>query len=150
MIVTLLVLSILFNLINLYLIIVLWKKTSITMENDVVSEKNAIEDLLVAYSTELKEENEKFLTLIQQQIGNLESMKQQNETGSSTPTEPSSEPVVEDMVSVIHDSEQLNPDQSIQEQAIYLSKQGLNVSEIAKTLNKGKGEIELLLKFYKE
>jgi hypothetical protein len=145
-----------------------------------------IEEVFSAYLLELKEENDKFIELMQADnpgleksppyrdtSGSREIMKKTQETEEAPQTDkaprlgkriaynsalkayrPVSEierdeteqvPGLEDLISKAESAER--PPLSFNEQVDELHQQGFSVEEIARRLNKGKTEIELLLKF---
>jgi hypothetical protein len=141
--------NLLLNIVCLYFIYLLWKKIDQNnMKNETESTEN-IEELLELFSQEMREENERLHRLITDFSGNY---------------------VHDDLIShekaFISDSDKVNVAEMIEdeneghndfveskknsetENVIMLAKQGYNAEEIAKKINRGKGEIELLLKFY--
>lgn len=171
----LLAISFSLHLITLFIIVVLVQKTNLIKpslrSNNQEQEKlkQEIEDLLVAYTIEMKEENEKLINKLVQKRKTQE--KVQTETVKSyektrdqtyqtaTKTEspallkPSPKrnyqtdehsyvpPIVEETEDVV--------EQSSIAQILSLAKQGYSAKAIAKRLNIGDGEVELLLKFHK-
>lgn len=157
-----------------FLIILLYLRQSrlLNMENDRASTIKEMEDLLTAYIIEMKDENEKFL----KQMNIRDRAKPKKEEKSSTTlihekknASPQSSSIdlfvgeenplhllpkyeenkqdvsnKKEELSVIDEEETID---SIVNKAMKLQNQGLSINEIAKRLNKGKTEIELLLKF---
>ncbi|MBU8906986.1 DUF6115 domain-containing protein [Desertibacillus haloalkaliphilus] len=135
--------------------------------------KAEIEDLLVAYTTEMKEENER---LIKQFIDHGQEQSQQlredtvrhdppqreRTTKQTSPLSPLSNEQVEfDKTENEYDRSYQPPiptdddyksddvfEQSETAKVLSLANQGYSANEIAKKLGMGKGEVELLLKFY--
>ncbi|WP_216827962.1 DUF6115 domain-containing protein [Alkalihalobacterium elongatum] len=123
--------------------------------------KREIEDLLVAYTAEIKEENERV----------LEQIKLSKQKASQAIIE-NKQPFLNRKDAVVFKTEEQSipsnthtvyggyvpPEiksdetdmyvQSTTAQVLSLSKQGLSTDEIAKKLNLGKGEVELMIKFY--
>jgi hypothetical protein len=109
-----------------------------------------IEGLLAAYVNEIKEENDNLIHRLGQNNGS-EDVENRPEKESETESLKSKEQMETD-----HEDIQYSPpvsqgedsfEQSLAARALFLEKQGCNHEEIARKLNKGKGEIELLLKF---
>ncbi|MFC0188870.1 DUF6115 domain-containing protein [Fictibacillus aquaticus] len=98
-----------------------------------------IEETLASFSADMMVENEKI----------LESISKMNND-----RQPSSEDIPE---TYYNEEEEIRisdnfPDGSLsadQERIIQLANEGLDSTEIAKVMNKGKGEVDLLLKFYR-
>lgn len=135
--------------------------------------KNELEDLLIAYTAEIKEGNERLLK-------QLEENKQLNQVPERM-TAPEIKNVEEPVkVKVNHNAphnihvkqndfveepeerydeysppvvnqatEDMYYEQSDTAKVLALAKQGLSVEQIAKKLNMGKGEVDLMLKFYR-
>lgn len=171
----LLAISFLLHLITLFIIVVLVQKTNVIkpslLSNDREQEKlkQEIEDLLVAYTIEMKEENEKLINKLvqkrkmQEQVqtetaktyeknrdqtyqaekkieptGLLKSSPKRNHQTDEHSYVP---PFVEETEDIV--------EQSSTAQILSLAKQGYSAKAIAKRLNIGDGEVELLLKFHK-
>ncbi|HHW38907.1 MAG TPA: coupling factor for flagellin transcription and translation [Bacillales bacterium] len=110
--------------------------------------QNEIEDLFQSYLFEMKEENEKLLNLIDK---------------SKAPVNKTRKKVTQQLYQTQENQTQEKPkqkeytppmpaapdrfEQSLNSKVILLHEQGLKVEEIARKLNKGKTEIELILKF---
>jgi DNA-directed RNA polymerase specialized sigma24 family protein len=129
-----------------------------------------IEDLFEAYLMELKDENKKFLnivtkngnTVIEQNrvVDTEEELKdEKQEVDPVAPNKNSSSKVENEAPNVQNqDENQYEPESieledaveepSIQSTVLLLYQQGLSVEEIAKKLNMGKTEVELIIKFH--
>ncbi|MGO4887753.1 DUF6115 domain-containing protein [Anaerobacillus sp. MEB173] len=167
----LLIISLILHLFTFFWIIILTQKIK-TQEGTVPNQdkiKAEIEDLLVAYTTEMKEDNERLLQAISKlQVNSqmrtaipnepdLESVptpKQQfemteiqKENTENKSVEIKKESDSEDIPLPIDDVKDTY-EQSKTAQVFLLSQQGLAIKEIAKKLNMGEGEVELILKFY--
>lgn len=134
--------------------------------------KNQMEDLLISYTAEMKEENERLLRqlekrkqldLSQQQAAVPKATIEKQET-VTTDYRP-----IKDQARVKQDErtqdddryEEYNPpvadptaedvyyEQSDTAKVLTLARQGLSIDQIAKKLNLGKGEVELMLKFHR-
>ncbi|WNF35433.1 hypothetical protein RJD24_13295 [Bacillaceae bacterium IKA-2] len=172
-----LAISFLLHLITLFIIVVLVQKTNIikpSQHSNVQEQeklKQEIEDLLVAYTIEMKEENEKLINKLVQKRKTQERVKietvktyektrgQTNEAemkieqsgllkpspkrNYQTQTDQDSfiPPIVEGTEDIV--------EQSSTAQILSLAKQGYSAKVIAKRLSIGDGEVELLLKFHK-
>lgn len=143
MIYTLLFLSFLAHFAMIYVIIHLFQRVKHLESQDPVSQKRDIEETLTAYITDIKEENESFLNAIQKKQQPKEERAPLPEVKPSKPVEEVSyhppTPEQDDMF-----------EQSLTSQVLTLSNQGFSVTEIAQKLNKGKGEVQLLLKLKKK
>ncbi|WP_227935834.1 DUF6115 domain-containing protein [Alkalihalobacillus deserti] len=159
-------------------IMTLLQKQQPNQATDIEKTKNEIEDLLISYTAEMKEENELLLKQIEQSktrnklsnqqaplendlVGGLEDKSKRQER-SHTKNKPRVK--LEHEVKVerktdggpldyqppfIEQEEEFVYEQSETAKVIALSKQGLSINEIAKKLSLGKGEVELMLKFYR-
>lgn len=117
------------------------------------------EQVMAALLEEMKEENERLLSFVTENkaiedrptVNNIiEEMKpepgvavQENDPDGKKPWEPSDHHVPE----VSQESDQVSGSMTLREQVEILASQGLTITEIARKLNKGKTEIELLMKF---
>ncbi|WP_208592541.1 DUF6115 domain-containing protein [Gracilibacillus suaedae] len=122
------------------------------VEDNVNQQVKNIEDTLAVYLIELKEENEKFV----QQVGQFNSdtsdqhshNQMQNEVRKSveevnTPKQTTKEYQAISHVEQVEDVVERSTTASV----LHLNEKGYTVDEIAKELDKGKTEVELLLKF---
>lgn len=149
------------HLITLLSIIVVWKRFQATDYQEVDKVKKEMEDILLAYTTEMKEENDAFLKDLQRL--NQKSSKTVRTTTvqpiyeeSNTEVTPSveedhmgmDEPVNGYAPPVDETKEDYGP--SLLSQVLSLKEQGYSLEDIAKKVNKGKGEVELLIKFYQD
>ncbi|MED5050505.1 hypothetical protein P9850_01295 [Anoxybacillus rupiensis] len=163
MIAFLLTVSFALHAFSLFIIILLYLQLSKVKE---VEKKQSqliqeMEETISAYLLEWKEENERFLQALSQRMRSRDNVQ----TKPSPAPKQHSAPVKDDewlppmeQVDTIKDRIEIsetNQQQkevpsspsSIAEQAEQLQKEGKTIEEIAKLLNKGKTEIELLLKF---
>ncbi len=131
--------SLVLNVLCFYLIAVLWQKQSgggAALQDEQV--KRELEDLLLAYASEMKEQNDEIMNLIKENCG----------TGP-VKTEPAAENHIED-------AENGNPaaatediqDAILHQDVLNYAESGYTADQIAKMLDRGKGEIELILKFH--
>lgn len=142
-----------------FLIIILFLRQSRiqNMENSKNSAVKEMEEILSAYFIEMKEENGKFLKKMHRDqksaIKNESTIEKNEEKGHiESPLTPSHIDLIvaEESPEALlpkYDDENKDTMDSIVKEAIKLQKQGLSIDKIAKKLNKGKTEIELLLKF---
>ncbi|MBU9714525.1 DUF6115 domain-containing protein [Evansella tamaricis] len=162
----LLVISFIFHFISIYLIVLLFQRQKKQDPKDHERELKELEDLLLSFTTEMKENNEKLIqslsSMEKKPQGDLGGIKSKNENvqensllerdmgekrnDKSSRLEDSKYDDYEPPVPEIEDS-QVNP--STTAQVLSLHRKGYNVQEIAKALNVGAGEVELLIKFYK-
>ncbi|MFG6496760.1 hypothetical protein P8610_15465 [Fictibacillus sp. UD] len=132
--------SLLLNVVCFYFLFVLWKKLQ---ERTITQDTTVSEDvgeLLELFSQEMKEENARLHEMI------LQFSKQNQKKHDSISIQEEAEHVHTDLVENI---DHLHSDENkALNKVLLLAQQGYNAEEIAKMLNRGKGEVELLLKFY--
>lgn len=151
----LLAISFLLHFITLFILVILVQKINAkdsketTHNYDVI--KNEIEDLLLSYTSEMKEENEKILKKI---VTKKEKLKEQTSqefkivnAKKELEIEKIDEPEPFTPPQIVQQEDKL--EQSTTAKILSLSSQGYSAKEIAKKLNMGDGEVELLLKFHK-
>ncbi|WP_209122360.1 DUF6115 domain-containing protein [Alkalihalobacillus sp. BA299] len=163
--------SLVLHLLTFLWIITLLQKVNNQQTSPINEEKlkRDIEDLLVAYTTEMKEENEFLLEQIkkyqqtstatkngdekengqQKTILKTATVKSKKEHKGRVQAQPKEKVKYEEYQPPEIEGEK--PDlyeQSNTAKVLLLSKQGLSSEEIAKKLNLGKGEVELMIKFY--
>ncbi len=162
----LIIISFLLHFVAFFIIIILAQKvnanSSIGSENDTEKLKHEIEDLLLSYTTEMKEENEKLINKLAMKKKTLDHSqrtvvttydRKQKEKIEKKATEnrPVRQKDDEENLYVppqVHEQED-TVEQSTTAQVLSLANQGYTAKEIAKKLNIGDGEVELLLKFHK-
>lgn len=186
MVLYLVIISLILNLATILWIVVLMQKINQpSLENETIDADKVtreIEDLLIAYTAEMKAENEKLMSefiLSKEEKKRTESSYEavvetepvknpseleikQSEVSSTEPIhkERMNEREKDDNVKAeerfsdyqppsIQDAKEDIYEQSDTLKVLTLAKQGLNIEEIAKKLKMGKGEVELLLKFYR-
>jgi DNA-binding NarL/FixJ family response regulator len=134
--------SLMLHLATFYIIFLLWKKNESTYQMKNTESADDVAVLLEQFSKEIKEENERLHDLIKKYADDKKVFKEdQPKKDSMNMEEEEAKPVpVEEQSSNVLD-QQTN-------EVIQLANKGYNANEIAKMLNRGKGEIELLLKFY--
>jgi HSP90 family molecular chaperone len=170
MITFLLVISFTLHIISFFFIILLYLKLSKVREVETKQSQmmKEMEQAVTAYLLEFKEENEKFLDKLTKAMNHreLRDGKAKRKTANTDDEKEDMLPIympkleeIKDQVdisSVHKKNEQAernnNADikkemQSIMQQALQLHKEGKSIEEIARILEKGKTEIELLLKF---
>ncbi|GAE24280.1 hypothetical protein JCM9140_193 [Halalkalibacter wakoensis JCM 9140] len=121
--------------------------------------KQEIEDLLISYTLEMKEENEKLLRQLSKDHEKEMEKDKPVQTRTAETVMPSrvvnhKEQKEEDkykdyLPPMVEDSKEVEFQQSETANIISLSRQGYSAEEIAQKLNLGKGEVELMLKFYR-
>lgn len=141
------------QLVSLYLIAMLYTKlgkfNELKKQQDMMMRE--MEDAVGAYLVEIKDENDRLLS----ELSTLKSSKNQSTQNPDiqTEVEPPSKLKANravPMSKAVNTYKQLaaNPiEQSKEEKALELSKSGYSIDEVAKHLNMGKTEVELLLKF---
>ncbi|WLD95181.1 hypothetical protein [Alkalihalobacillus sp. AL-G] len=167
----LLTISFILHLTTLLAVLIVWKKFDASDKNDIDRVKSEMEDILMAYSTEMKEENEAFLEHLRsiksdqykndrlkeglhkpstfQSINNDEvSLTQPTPTQTPQSHNEKEDPNYTPPPPITKEKEQFGP--SMAAEVLSLQKKGYSLDEIAKKVDKGKGEIELLIKFYQD
>lgn len=150
---TLLIISLFLHGVTILWIFVLMKRIDLANSTKHEGEKlkREIEQLLLSYTAEMKEENEKLIRALEQK-NEKEQLEQKNEEeekveeGAEVERETSERPYTLPLL----DDESGSIDYTVSETArvLALADKGLQADEIAKTLNIGVGEVELLLKFH--
>ncbi|TFE03473.1 DUF6115 domain-containing protein [Jeotgalibacillus sp. R-1-5s-1] len=158
MILFLLILSLLFNIAAFLSIYLLFMRQNRLIDKEVQHERalNEIEQTFTAYLLEIKEENEVFLkqfeTLQSKQAvtGAVQPAKAVKQTEQEVSGSLISKTAKKMAVSSYQSSlpqETAPAEKTPAEQAVLLKQQGLSIADIAKKLNKGKTEVELMIKF---
>ncbi|MFC0558579.1 DUF6115 domain-containing protein [Halalkalibacter alkalisediminis] len=146
-------------------IMTLLQKQQPVQDTDLKKVKNEIEDLLISYTAEMKEENELLLKQIQEVKHRDTKANQQASVDKGLTRNLSRNPdkindieskherkVEEDYTAyqppLLDMDEELIYEQSDSAKVMALFKQGLSTTDIAKRLKLGKGEVELMLKFH--
>lgn len=175
MVVSLLIVSILLHIVTFFWLIVLMQRIRSLQTSQPETAKEEIEETLTAYLLEMKEENDQFLAkfksmetkeikpakdysndviqegkmgsdqeVTNQQTQNIkaEDLDRLSEAENDSFEENDYDPPISEK------KETFKP--STTSEALRLHKEGLNATEIAKKLNKGQGEIELLIKFHQK
>lgn len=148
MILYLLTVSLLLHFVTFFILIVIIKKIRTAFDyQQFEAQKRELEDLLAYYSVELKEENERFLKEILERT-NLK--KKENDQQEQSETLLIEENPTSEKEAIIQEEQtaETYAQPSLETKALQLYEQGYDIEEIAKKLNKGHGEIELLLKFH--
>lgn len=128
--------SLLLNIICFYFLFRLWKKVHVRPMNQESYINEDVEELLELFSQEMKEENARLHEMI------IQFSKQNGLNAMQEVAEEVDKNLAEE-VKNLHDDE--NNDRN---KVLLLARQGYNAEEIAKMLDRGKGEVQLLLKFY--
>jgi hypothetical protein len=158
------VISFIFHLISFFFIILLSLKLAKVKEVETKQVKmmKDMEEAIAAYLLEFKEENEKFIDALTKTINRTESQNKSVEKAEKQAVSLTYLPNIEQVkdqvdisttqithekISSSKNTEMNEEMQSIMQQAFQLRRQGKTIEEIARILEKGKTEIELLLKF---
>ncbi|WP_026689874.1 DUF6115 domain-containing protein [Alteribacter aurantiacus] len=138
----LLMVSVALHLISFYLIVLLFQRQhKVEAHSNPSTTTKEIEDLLFAYTTEMKENN---VSLIKE----LKKDKEQRQNDDHSPMKEHSKATPTYLPpSPTNNEDHVETSQTAQ--ILSLSERGFKVDEIAKKMNMGKGEVELFLKFYK-
>ena len=159
MISTLIIILFLLNCVTIFAVILIYMRQNRLMELEKQQRKNYLEsqELLSSFLFELKEENERFAKLLNEQEKTGEKVIPKKVKKSHSNIEKQKVEHV-DFVEDIHSTKEVLSDllqydqaneqePSLIDQVNQLVKEGYSVEQIAKQLNKGKTEIELLIKF---
>ncbi|MED1864207.1 hypothetical protein P4V41_12150 [Fictibacillus nanhaiensis] len=135
-------LSFLLNIVCFYFVINLRKKLQQQSNLNDTRISEELEELLELFSEEMKLENEHLHNMI------VKFMQDQQQQNLSTDTAEKSSVLSEDPETDYNASQddRLTKDTN---EVLILAQEGYNAEEIAKMLHRGKGEVELLLKFYR-
>lgn len=159
MISTLIIILFLLNCVTIFAVILIYMRQNRLMELEKQQRKNYLEsqELLSSFLFELKEENERFAKLLneQEKTGEKVIPKKVKQNHSNIDKQKvkhvdfvedihSTKEVLSDLLQYDQAKEQ---EPSLIDQVSQLVKEGYSVEQIAKQLNKGKTEIELLIKF---
>ena len=146
----LLSISFILHLITFFSIVLLAKKMRTALDYEKLElQKREIEDLLAFYAVQLKEDNTRLLEKVMQPSGNApEDDGYRDEQAKQKIQEQANEKTAEKRTDAELKADADTYELSLEAQALQLHGQGYSPEEIAKKLNKGHGEIELLLKFY--
>ena len=129
------------NLLCFYLLAVLWQKQSgggTVLQDEQL--KRELEDLLLAYASEMKDQNDEIMNLIKENYG-----------AGPVKAEPAAENHTQEKESGDRTSDTEETQNAIFHQDVLkYAESGYNAEEIAKKLDRGKGEIELILKLNRE
>ncbi|MCD8501537.1 MAG: hypothetical protein LRY71_07525 [Bacillaceae bacterium] len=149
--------SFILHIITLYVLTILIQRINAKEkkpEQNYEQIKREIEDLMLSYTTEIKEENTKLVRMISkmripknnhQEVANVTEKKRIVNPAEDEPSLQETDDFTPPKVVTIEDKFE----QSSTAQILSLANQGLSPKEIAKKLNMGDGEVELLLKFHK-
>ncbi|MFA9558057.1 DUF6115 domain-containing protein [Evansella sp. AB-rgal1] len=164
----LLVVSFILHFISFYIMILLYQRQS--KQEPVKGEKvlREMEDMLVSYTTEMKENNDRIVRIIlkerkesaYKEVPFHAKLNGENERSKDDVTEIESKGKnnIEDEDDLYTNysnykpflpKEILEPTTSDTAKVLSLHKRGLTVKEIAQKLNMGAGEVELMIKFHK-
>ncbi|MBO8155209.1 MAG: hypothetical protein H0Z32_02010 [Bacillaceae bacterium] len=153
----LVIFSLILHGITLALFIFLYRKYNMALNSDQQYKKSMreMENLFNSYLLELKEENEKLVKIL-----NDDKKEENNKPNPDLKEMPPKRPVEKQLAPVhknkghyqpekLLENDQIRVEQpSYKSKALQLYKEGYSIDEIAQKLNKGKTEIELIVKFY--
>ncbi|NEU29347.1 hypothetical protein GN156_00915 [bacterium LRH843] len=148
-----LIISLLLHGVAFLWIMALRGRQSDVSRTDIQQMKNEMADLLLAYTEEMKAENERLIEQIKGSSQRVVQAKPAEEIKMEKRVMPSeNKPVIavdryKDYQPPVAEPEEAIYEQSLTAQVLALKKQGLSAKHIAKTLNIGTGEVELMLKF---
>ncbi|MGM7720395.1 Swarming motility protein SwrB [Metabacillus sp. Hm71] len=161
MTILLFIISLLLHIVSFYFIIVLFTKYS-TIKDLANTQKKLLEETeeaMTGFLIEIKDENERLLSELKQQekltvseerveVSSkklLEHGTEMDKTQKELPEYLNSVNKIEDIIELSHFSQEKSL--PFEMEAINLYEKGYTLEQIAKKLNRGKTEIELLLKF---
>jgi hypothetical protein len=133
--------SLLLHVTAFYFLFILWKKTENQKGKENTSSTDEMIELLEHFSEEIKDENDRLHNLIKRYALDMQEIKEGYAKNSTEA------PVLVDDKPSEEEQDAKGQDQQTEE-VLQLARKGYTANEIAKMLNRGKGEIELLLKFY--
>ncbi|MCK0470779.1 hypothetical protein [Halalkalibacter sp. APA_J-10(15)] len=140
----------------LWIMILLQRIRHVQSQPDSMNQlQSEMEDILLAYTTEMKEENERLLEKVQrnkhQTTRSLVEEQSAKASNDSIQLEAKEEQEQEDSlpyIPPIEINEQETYEKSYTVKVLELAQSGLTSEQIAKKLKMGKGEVELILKFH--
>ncbi|RDY72131.1 DUF6115 domain-containing protein [Halobacillus sp. SY10] len=157
MTVFLLIFSFIIDGVLLFALFIMMKKVRKTEELELRQKQVAseIEDLFTSYLMEIKEENKRMESLVRKKSAPSDSQNTQNENRNDKVNSHSEKKVIADKeASPSYTLPELNEKESYQpsfhSQVFELKEKGYSNEEIARKLDKGKTEIELLFKFHQK
>lgn len=169
----LVIISLVLHLVSFFIMVILYQRIESQKPLDKDKTIREMEDLLVSYTSEMKENNERLVRRMtkispetvqkrpvdqsekQNTLTKVVCSESKNDGPSSQSNENSSDLPYDDneydqyMPPTPSDKDQVSFDSSSTANVLSLSKQGYSENEIAKRLQMGAGEVGLLLKFYK-
>ncbi|WP_416150923.1 DUF6115 domain-containing protein [Salipaludibacillus sp. HK11] len=165
----LVIISLTLHLVSFFVMVILYQKIEQQKPVDQGKTMREMEDLLISYTSEMKENNERLVRrmtkLSPSSIPDTQSDEKNHDSGeldqkNNTPSSLESidgKGMDDEGLVYPHysppissgDKDEVSLNSSSTANVLSLSKQGYSVSEIAKRLQMGAGEVELLLKFYK-
>lgn len=126
-------------------------------QEEIIQQKKEIEDLLAVYLLEIREENEKVIASLANNKGTQMSGESSNnvvidkvkdqEITDKEPERSSNRKPLKDYQPPVDNSEPDRVEQSFAAQILSMYNQGNSIETIARKLDRGKTEIELLVKF---
>lgn len=160
----LLIVSIFFHFVTFFTLIILYKRQEPTQSGNNQQSMKEMEDMLLSYTTEMKENNERLIRrlkeeksqLIKQQAMNIYETSPEVLTAKEGADKDKSTDTSAVKVKAYEDYEPPVPSETSPEEKVEASKhsrvlalnqEGYSEKEIARRLNIGAGEVELLLKF---
>ncbi|UTR10841.1 hypothetical protein MM300_00440 [Evansella sp. LMS18] len=159
----LLIISFLLHLVCFYFIILLYQRLKHQEPFDKEKTLNEMEEMLLAYTTEMKENNEKIARIVSRKLNSQSAgPKPEDRSTDAGPDDygreqegPEGEILAfhaeqKEYTPPLPDEEKaVSVDTSPQSRVLSLHNEGYTINEIARKLNMGTGEVELLIKFYK-
>ncbi|PRO65204.1 DUF6115 domain-containing protein [Alkalicoccus urumqiensis] len=144
--------SLLMHLFTIYAIVVLFRRDSAQNNGDLERSKKEIEDLLEAYTEEMKEENERLVKTLERRSAQSENRTvDTNAAPEHTYSYNHKEPAAEEKPYLpplpVEEEPSGTYETSTKAKVYQLQDQGYSIEETAKKLKMGAGEVELLVKF---
>lgn len=145
----LLIISFLLHILSLFAIFQLFKQQQSASKE---SDSQEVMEVLEIYLGEIKEENNRLQSLLEKQKQQLDGLNEESETDSKQVFKENTktELTYSNLDNLIEDIPEYQVDASLESRVLQLHSKGKTIEEIAKTLNCGKTEAELIIKLYQK
>lgn len=145
----LLIISFLLHILSLFAIYQLFKQQQ---SGGKESDSQEVMEVLEIYLGEVKEENNRLQSLLEKQKQQLDGLNEESEGVSNQVFKENTktEPAFSNLDNLIEDIPEYQVDASLESRVLQLHSKGKTIEEIAKTLDCGKTEAELIIKLYQK